>query len=105
MASLQLTNIVKKYPDGFVAVHDFNLEVDAIIERNDGAWGAVEIKLSENKVQEGVNNLLRLRDKIMSNNVSNPREPSFLMVLVGKSRFARTSPEGVFVVPLTCPGA
>ena len=84
---------------------DFGLEVDAIIERKDGAWGAIEIKLSENKVQDGINSLLRLRDKVLKNEASQPRAPSFLMVLVGRSRFARVSPEGVFVVPLCCLGA
>jgi len=84
---------------------DFGLEVDAIVERNDGAWGAIEIKLSENKVQDGVNSLLRLKDKVLRNNLSQTRKPSFLMVLVGKSRYARVSPEGVFIVPLVCLGA
>lgn len=27
MASLSLKNVTKKYPNGFVAVHDFNLEI------------------------------------------------------------------------------
>ena len=84
---------------------DFGLEVDAIVERKDGAWGAIDIKLSENKVQDGINNLLRLRDKVLKNDKSQSRTPSFLMVLVGRSRFARISPEGVYVVPLSCLGA
>jgi len=83
---------------------DFGLEVDVIIERNDGAWGAIEIKLSENKVQDGIDNLLRLKDKVLLNDKHQSRKPSFLMVLVGRSRFARVSPEGVFIVPLTCLG-
>jgi hypothetical protein len=81
------------------------LELDAIVERNDGAWGAIEIKLSENKVQDGINSLLRLQDKILKNDKARSRKPSFLMVLVGRSRYARVSPEGVFVVPVTCLGA
>ena len=84
---------------------DYGLEVDAIVERNDGAWGAIEIKLSENKVQEGIDNLLRLKDKILNNDIGQPKEPSFLMVLVGRSRYARVAPEGVFVVPIACLGA
>ena len=83
---------------------DFGLETDAIVERRDGAWGAVEIKLSENKVQDGIDNLIRLRSKIMSNDKRQSREPSFLMVLVGRSQYARISPEGVYVVPITCLG-
>jgi len=84
---------------------DYGLEVDAIVERNDGAWGAIEIKLSENKVQEGINNLLRLKEKILNNGISRPKAPSFLLVLVGRSRYARITPEGVFVVPIACLGA
>ena len=84
---------------------DYGLEVDAIVERNDGAWGAIEIKLSENKVQEGIDNLLRLKGKILNNDIGQPKEPSFLMVLVGRSRYARVAPEGVFVVPIACLGA
>ncbi|MCL1875325.1 MAG: DUF4143 domain-containing protein [Synergistaceae bacterium] len=84
---------------------DFGLEADAIVERRDGAWGAIEIKLSENKVQDGIDSLLRLKDKVLKNDKSQSREPSFLMVLVGRSRFARISPEGVYVVPITCLGA
>ena len=84
---------------------DYGLEVDAIVERRDGLWGAIEIKLSENKVQDGIDSLLRLEKKVLSNGSSKVRKPSFLMVLVGRSRYARTSPEGVFVVPLACLGA
>jgi len=83
---------------------DFQLEVDAIIERRDGAWGAIEIKLSEDKVQEGINNLLRLKEKVMNNKISQPREPSFLLVLLGRSKYARVSPEGVYIAPITCLG-
>ena len=91
-------NALKYYRD------DFGLEVDVVVERRDGAWGGVEIKLSENKVQDGVDSLLRLRDKVRKNESSQSREPSFLMVLVGRSRYARVTPEGVVVVPLACLG-
>jgi predicted AAA+ superfamily ATPase len=92
-------NSLKYYRD------DFGLETDAIVERSDGAWGGIEIKLSENKVQSGIDNLLRLKEKVLKNEKSQSRSPSFLMVLVGRSRFARISPEGVFIVPVTCLGA
>lgn len=92
-------NTVRYYKD------DYGLEVDAIIERSDGAWGAIEIKLSENKVNEGINNLLRLREKVLANDKTATREPSFLMVLVGRAQYARKSPEGVYIVPITCLGA
>ncbi|MEX0973656.1 MAG: DUF4143 domain-containing protein [Solirubrobacterales bacterium] len=40
------------------------LEVDAIVERPDGRWIGIEIKLGHNRVEEGAETLLRLRDKL-----------------------------------------
>ncbi|MCI1713139.1 hypothetical protein [Bifidobacterium tibiigranuli] len=37
-----------------------------IIELQDGRWGALTINLGTNKVEQGVSNLLRLRNKISS---------------------------------------
>lgn len=81
------------------------LEVDAIIELRDGRWGAIEIKLGANKTEAGVRSLLRLQAKIGANPAARNPEPTFLMVLVGVGRFAYQTPEGVYVVPLTCLGA
>ena len=78
-----------------------NLEVDAIIELRDGRWAGIEIKLSENKVADGISNLLRLRNKIASNPLAKNPEPAFLAVLVGKAEFCRKTPEGVYVIPCT----
>jgi predicted AAA+ superfamily ATPase len=82
-----------------------NLEVDAIIELRDGRWAALEIKLSESKVQDAVDNLLRLKAKIAANPKAQNKEPSFMAVLLGKTKFCRKTPEGVFVIPLTSLGA
>ena len=49
-----------------------NLEVDAIIEMKDGAWGAFEIKLGENQVESAVRTLLRLKKKIVSDGAKEP---------------------------------
>ena len=78
-----------------------NLEVDAIIELRDGRWAGIEIKLSENKVKEGIDNLLRLKNKVMSNPAARNPEPAFLAVICGKADFCRISPEGVYVFPIT----
>lgn len=77
------------------------LEVDVIVELNDGRWGAIEIKLGSNKVDQGVHSLLRLRDKIRSNPAAQNPEPSFMAVLVGKTDFKYTTLEGVHVFPIT----
>ena len=78
-----------------------NLEVDAIIELRDGRWAGIDIKLSENKVADGINNLLRLKNKIALNPMAQNPEPVFLAVSVGKTEFCRRTPEGVYVIPCT----
>jgi len=78
-----------------------NLEVDAIIELRDGRWAGIEVKLSENKANEGVNNLIRLKNKIALNPLARNPEPAFLAVIVGKAEFCRRSPEGVYIIPST----
>ena len=77
------------------------LEIDAVIELPDGRWGAIEIKLSEEKALQAEKSLLRLRDKVAANPAARNRQPAFLAVLVGKATFARKTPAGVYVVPLT----
>lgn len=90
-----LPDAVKYYRDSD------NLEVDAIIELRDGRWAALEIKLSENKVPDGVSNLMRLKNKVTSNPLAQHPEPAFMAVLVGKAEFCRRTPEGVYVIPCT----
>lgn len=84
---------------------DKGLEADAIIELEDGRWAAIEIKLGENKAQDGVDSLLAVSNKITANPYSQQRDPSFLMVIVGNGMYAHTTPEGVHVVPITLLGA
>ena len=40
------------------------LEVDAIVERVDGRWIGVEVKLGHNRVEDGAETLIRLRKKL-----------------------------------------
>ena len=75
-----------------------NLEVDAIICLFDGRWGAAEIKLGEDKVDEAAKNLLRMRDKIDTDKME---MPSFLMVITS-SGYAYERKDGVLVVPIGC---
>jgi hypothetical protein len=77
------------------------LEVDAIIELNDGRWGAFEIKLGANKAQAAEKNLLRLKNKIASNPAARNPEPAFLAVLTGKTDFKYKMESGVLVLPIT----
>ena len=77
---------------------DSGLEVDVIIELRDGRWGCLEIKLSEDKVGEGVKHLVSLRDRVVANIALRIQPPSFPAVLAGRIPFARTTPEGIHVL-------
>jgi len=80
-----------------------NLEVDAIIEAEDGKWAAIEIKLGYSKVEEGAADLIRMRDKITAD--GDMPEPVFMMVLCGTAMSSYVRKEdGIFVVPIDCLG-
>ncbi len=77
-----------------------NLEVDAVITLRNGDWAAVEVKLgSEELIEEGATNLLRLYDRMGPKSM----RPNFMMVLTGSST-AYQRDDGVWVVPLGCLG-
>lgn len=84
---------------------DSNLEVDAIIERRDGSWGAFEIKLSQEKVDAAAASLLRLEAKVCGNESARTHPASFLAVLVGVGEIAYRRPDGVYVIPICSLGA
>lgn len=75
------------------------LEVDAIVERLDGVWVAVEVKLSPGAeaVDRAAVSLLRLRDKIASARQSDLAG----LVVVTSVGAAYRRPDGVHVVPIT----
>ena len=75
------------------------LEVDAIVRLNNGAWGAIEVKLGgEQRIEEAATSLNALANKVDPKKTG---EPTFRMVLTG-GRYAYTRPDGVHVVPLGC---
>lgn len=84
---------------------DSGLEVDAIIERADGSWGALEIKVSPDKIEEAADNLIRMREKVCENEKANVVEPSFLAVITGMGEAAYQRPDGIYVVPIRALGA
>lgn len=83
---------------------DTGLEADAIIELADGRWAALEVKVSEDKVEEGLANLRRLKRKV-SGGASRAREPEFVAVLVGVSDYAREAGDHEYVIPIRSLGA
>ena len=78
------------------------LEVDVIIELRDGRWAALEIKLGEAKVPDGIRNIERLRKKVASNPAARNPEPEFSAVVTATSPFCRHDAEhDVYVFPIT----
>ena len=75
-------------------------EIDAIVELPNGHWGAFEIKLGMNQVDEAAEKLLKMNEKFQDSR----RPPEFLCVLVGLSSYAYRREDGVYVVPITALG-
>jgi len=78
------------------------LEVDVVIELRDGRWAALEIKLGEAKVPDGVRNIERLREKVASNPAAHNPKPEFCAVVTATSPFCRyDAANDVYVFPIT----
>lgn len=73
-------------------------EADAILHFKNGKWGAVEVKLGENAIDNGARNLLKLKEKI---NIDAMNPPSFLSVITANG-YAYQRPDGVHVIPIGC---
>ena len=77
------------------------LECDTVVHLRDGSYGLIEIKLGgDNLIQEGVDALTDLVDKI---DTTKMKKPSFMMVLTAVGQYAYKRPkDGVLVVPIGC---
>ena len=77
------------------------LECDTVVHLRNGSFGLIEIKLGgDSLIQEGVDALTALKDKI---DTTKMKKPSFLMVLTAVGQYAYKRPEdGVLVVPIGC---
>ena len=77
-----------------------NGEIDAVIELEDGRWGAFEIKLGADRIDEGAASLLKVRDSMLA---SNPQAhvPDLMCVVCGLANAIYQRPDGVWVVPIT----
>ncbi len=75
-------------------------EIDAVLELPDGAWGAFEIKLGMNQVDEASERLLRLAERLRDDG----RPPEFMCVVVGVASAAYRREDGVYVAPVTALG-
>ena len=85
---------------------DSGLEADAIVELVDGRWAAFEVKVSDERVPEGVASLRRLRKKVVSDGpATRVRPPEFMAVIIGTSGYAREVEEGIYAIPIRALGA
>lgn len=69
------------------------LEVDLIVERNDGAWIAAEVKLGGELIDHAAATLLRLA-------TTRTRRPPVALMIVTATEYAYRRPDGVLVAPL-----
>ena len=77
-----------------------DLECDTVIHLRNGSYGLIEIKLGGDAlIEEGVNNLLKLQNKIDTSKMKNP---SFMMVLTAFGKYAYNREDGIYVVPIGC---
>ncbi len=73
------------------------LEIDLIVEFEDGTWAAIEVKLGAARIPVAEKSLLALRDARVD--LDRVGRPSFLAVITG-TEYAYTLPSGVHVIPL-----
>ncbi len=74
-------------------------EIDAVVELPDGRWGAFEIKLGANQVDDAAKSLLKIKSGIESDPKGKP--PTVLGVICGLTNASYLRPDGVYVIPIT----
>jgi len=72
------------------------LEADAILQRRDGSWAALEVKLGQKDLEHGADSLLRVAEHI---DTDRHGAPAFLAVITGWG-YAYRRDDGVFVIPI-----
>jgi len=80
---------------------DSDLEIDQIIQLDDGRWGAAEVQMGTKESDGAAANLIRMKKKMIDAKV---REPSFLAIINVTCVAAHTRPDGVVEVPIDCLG-
>ncbi len=73
-------------------------EIDAVVEVPGKGWGAFEIKLGSDQIDEAVHNLLTIDGFMRKDGKAEP--PLFLCVICGIEACAYRRPDGVYVVPI-----
>ncbi|MBQ9026651.1 MAG: ATP-binding protein [Methanobrevibacter sp.] len=84
--------------------NDGTLEVDCVVQLNNGDYGLIEIKLGSEEIEKGAKNLLKLEKIIKEKKKEGKvkiKEPNFLAILTG-GEMAYTRKDGVKVIPIGC---
>lgn len=74
-------------------------EIDAVVEMPNGRWGAFEIRLGTNQIDDAAENLLKV-DRYFEKKGAR-RRPTVLAVICGMTASAYRRPDGVYVIPIT----
>lgn len=78
--------------------HTDHHEIDVVVQRPDGVWGAVEVKLGgEELIEHGATSL---RAAVASIDHARAGAPAFMAVVTATGRYAYRRDDGVCVVPL-----
>lgn len=72
-----------------------NLEIDSILEFEDGEYGACEIKLGTGQINDALYNLKKFNDSVK-------KKPKFMFVIVGTiDMIYRDKDSGIYILPIT----
>ena len=77
------------------------LEVDFIVENDEGSWGAIEVKLGYSSAALAADNLLKFSERVDTQVVG---KPAFLAV-VTNTDFSYQRPDGVHIISMAALGA
>lgn len=79
--------------------HTDHHEIDIVIQRPDGTWGAIEVKLGgEEPIEQGAASLLAA---VSSVDLERAGTPAFVAVVTATGRYAYRRDDGLCVVPLS----
>ena len=89
--------IYSKYNNGELR-HFINnvsgLEVDSIVINEEGEYGAIEIKLGSNQIEEAKTNLLKFYEKV-------DKKPKFMCIICGLWNNVMKDPDtGIYIIPI-----
>ena len=70
------------------------LEIDSIVINEEGEYGAIEIKLGSNQIEEAKTNLLKFYEKV-------DKKPKFLCIICGLWNNVMKDPDtGIYIIPI-----